>query len=363
MSGVRHRACAGPRFTGGLRRGARITGFVALAIGVILVDRVPVQATDAHGSAAAVWRAVFKRPDGTGQPLQPPAPAGNPQSAAKVALGARLFRDRRLSGNGQRACSTCHVPARQFSDGRRTAAALTGAPLSRNTPSLWNLAWSKAYFWDGRASSLEQQVADVIADRQEMAGEWLEILRRLNDDPSLRRPFVEAFPEMTAITREAVVAALASYVRSLISPRSRFDAWVDGDEGALSARELRGFGLFVGKAGCVLCHGGWRFTDDRLYDIGLGGETGATLAGVPKAPVAFKTPGLRGVTRTPPYMHDGSLPTLDAVLTHYSGGFSARRSVASSLQKDLRLTRVERADLVAFLETLSAPARPSPAER
>jgi cytochrome c peroxidase len=154
-------------------------------------------------------------------------------------------------------------------------------------------------------------------------------------------------------------------VRSLVSPPTRFDAWVEGDAAALRPEEVRGFRLFTGKAGCVLCHVGWRFTDDRFHDIGLESRDagrGAVPGGTPGL-MAFKTPGLRELAHTAPYMHDGALPTLDAVVRHYAGGFIARPSLATHINRDLRLSARERADLVAFLRSLSSEKRPARARR
>ncbi len=140
-------------------------------------------------------------------------------------------------------------------------------------------------------------------------------------------------------------------MRSLVSPPTRFDAWIDGDAQALRPAEVRGFGLFVGKAGCVLCHVGWRFTDDRFHDIGLkstDGGRGGVPGGTPGLS-AFKTPGLRELAHTAPYMHDGSLATLQAVVGHYAGGFVARPSLAAHINRKLRLSAQEKADLIAFL--------------
>src|SRR5204863_3407839 len=137
---------------------------------------------------------------------------------------------------------------------------------------------------------------------------------RLEADNELVRQFRAALPEEPTASRDTVLEALASYVRSLVSPPTRFDAWIDGDAQALRLAEVRGFGLFVGKAGCVLCHVGWRFTDDRFHDIGLrspDGGRGAMAGGTPGLR-AFKTPGLRELAHTAPYMHDGSLATLEA---------------------------------------------------
>jgi cytochrome c peroxidase len=330
-------------------------GIIALLFVLALVEVSGLRAQGTELEAA--WRQMFKRPSGP-----PPSPPDNPFTPDKAALGERLFSDARLSGKGDRSCASCHKPERTFTDGRRRALSLSGAPLRRNTPSLWNLAWGKLFFWDGRASSLETQVGMPIEESQEMGGDWPTILRRLEADDVLTRQFRAAFPEEPAVSRDTISKALASYVRSLVSPPTRFDAWIGGDAQALSSVEARGFGIFVGKAGCVLCHVGWRFTDDRFHDIGLrsvDGGRGAVPGGTPGLS-AFKTPGLREIVHTAPYMHDGSLATLDAVLKHYTGGFVARPSLATHINRRLRLTVQEKADLIAFLGTLSnepGPAR------
>jgi cytochrome c peroxidase len=304
--------------------------------------------------AGASWRVVFRRPDGP-----PPAPADNPITTDRVALGAGLFTDPRLSGNGQRSCASCHRSELAFTDGRKRAQGLSGGPLRRNTPSLWNLAWSTHYFWDGRASSLEAQVRGPIEEAAEMGGDWPTILTRLGGDADLVRRFQAAFGGEAAISEESVVKALAAYVRSLVSPPTRFDAWIEGEAGALTAAEVRGFRLFTGKGACMLCHAGWRFTDDRFHDIGLRGVgdpgRGAVPGGTPGLG-AFKTPSLRELAFTAPYMHDGSLPTLSAVVAHYAGRFVPRPGLAPTMNRTLRLSLRERADLVAFLRTLSTDA-------
>jgi cytochrome c peroxidase len=335
-------------------------GSVAVAILALLLafDAGPRPAAAQPPDIEAQWKQRFKRPA-----FPPPSPPDNPLTPDKVALGARLFADTRLSGKENRACASCHRPELSFTDGRRRALGLSGTPLRRNTPALWNLAWSKHFFWDGRAPSLEAQVQMPIEAVDEMGGDWGTILHRLERDGELVAQFRGAFAQDPPLSRTAVAEALAAYVRSLVTPPSRFDAWVDGDNAALRPGELRGFNLFIGKAGCVLCHVGWRFTDDRFHDIGLpGGDggRGAVPGGTPGL-MAFKTPSLRELVHTAPYMHDGSLATLEAVLRHYTGGFTARPSLATNLDRSLRLSAAERSDLVAFLRTLSSekkgPAR------
>jgi len=324
-------------------------GGVLWGVLVGLASPLEVRAAD----TADPWRALFRRPT-----TPAPAPADNPTTSERIALGAELFADPRLSGGGGRSCASCHRSELAFADGRRRARAVSGAPLRRNTPSLWNLAWSRHYFWDGRAPSLEAQVRMPIEAPDEMGGDWPTILTRLMPDAELAGRFRAAFADEAPISQDATVKALAAYVRSLVSPATRFDAWIEGDSGALSEAEVRGFRLFTGKAGCVLCHAGWRFTDDRFHDIGLRGTDpgrGAVAGGTPGLR-AFKTPSLREAAHTAPYMHDGSLPTLAAVVRHYAGGFVGRPTLAPTMSRTLRLSRRERADLVAFLRTLSSEA-------
>jgi cytochrome c peroxidase len=321
-----------------------------------IAPRAQAQAED----AAAPWRTMFQRPA-----MPPPAPADNPMTPDRIALGARLFADPRLSGDGRRSCASCHRPERAFTDGRRRARAVSGAPLRRNTPTLWNLAWSKHYFWDGRAPSLEAQARGPIEAADEMGGDWPAILSRLDADADLARQFRAAFGDGAPISQDSVVKALAAYMRSLVSPPTRFDAWIEGDTKALSTAQVRGFRLFTGKAGCLLCHAGWRFTDDRFHDIGLRSRDpgrGAIPGGTPGLG-AFKTPSLRELTRTAPYMHDGSLPTLAAVVNHYAGRFLARPTLGPNMNRTLRLSRQEKADLAAFLKTLSTGPAPPRSKR
>jgi cytochrome c peroxidase len=333
-----------------------------LAVIAYLCVAMPSVATNAQAHSAAPdprWQALFKRP------AEIPSPADNPLTPEKIALGATLFADVRLSGHGNRSCASCHQPARAFTDGRRRARGLSGALLRRNTPPLWNLAWGKHFSWDGRALSLEAQVQIPIIAGDEMGGDWPTVVRRLAADSGLIPQFAAAFPQEPAVSQATIAKALASYVRSLVSPATRFDAWMQGNERALSAAEVRGFQLFTGKGACVLCHVGWRFTDDRFHDIGLLGNDagrGAVPGGTPGL-MAFKTPGLREVAHTAPYMHDGSRATLEAVMSHYAGGFIARPALATNMNRGLRLSGNERSDLIAFLRTLSNEKGPARAQQ
>lgn len=305
-----------------------------------------------------VWRQLFARPAG-----RPAGPGGKPDAEAVVALGGDLFRDARLSGAGDRSCATCHDPARGFTDGRQTGAAIGGGALRRNTPALWDVGWGTAFYWDGRAATLEAQAAIPITHPDEMGADWSTIVARLKADSALDVRFHQAFGERPAIQPATILAALAAYERSLASPVSRFDRWIAGERAALDDQEVAGFRLFTGKAGCVGCHSGWRLTDGRFHDIGLPSDDpgrGAVAGGVPGLK-AFKTPSLREIRWTAPYMHDGSKPTLEAVLDHYAGGFTPRAGLSTNMVRGLTLSAGERAALRAFLATLSSPTMPKPA--
>jgi len=311
----------------------------------------------AEPAAMTFWRAFFARP------LAAPAPPGDPVTAEKIALGGRLFNDPRLSGGGERTCASCHQANRSFADGLPRARALTGEPLPRNTPSLWNVAWSPVLHWDGIVTSLETQARRPIEHPRELAGSWPAIVASLERDTGIAALFARAFPESPLVSMDTITRALAAFERSLVSPPTRFDRWVAGG-GALAADEIAGFELFTGKAGCVGCHAGWRFTDDAFHDTGLpGGDPGqgAVPGGVPGL-AAFKTPSLREAKWSAPYMHDGSLATLQAAVDHYTDGIAARPGLSSKLTRPLVLSAEEKARLVAFLGALSSGAPPEAPE-
>jgi cytochrome c peroxidase len=303
------------------------------------------------------WRKAFARPD------HAPTPADNPATPEKVALGAGLFEDTRLSGSGNMACSSCHQADLAFSDGVDRHVGHDGQPLDRRTPPLWNLAWGLSFFWDGRASSLEAQAMVPIENEREMAGNLQTALRELSADPQMRKAFAEAFPDDPAITQANLAKALAAFQRTLVSPQTRFDRWVKGDDKALEPDELAGFSLFVGKAGCVACHQGWRFTDEAFHDIGLPSDDKGRgpVLGVSAADHAFKTPSLRERVWSAPYMHDGSIASFDDVVNHYAERVVKRPTLSADLPQQIELSATERAQLVAFLNTLSSDDPPRPA--
>jgi cytochrome c peroxidase len=339
-------------------QGQGLRGFIAAAFFCGILTGAAIIAASAQTGVPSDLKALkekFRRPDAI------PFPISNPYSAEKRALGERLFNDKRLSADGSFACATCHDRAKGFSDGRVTAVGVPGRALARHTPSLWNLAWSSHVFWDGRARSLEEQVAGPIIAPDEMAQPMAPLIARLAADRDYVRAFAKAFPNDPRVSEINLKKAIATFERTLVSPSTRFDRWTAGED-ALSAREVDGFMVFTGKAGCANCHSGWAFTDYAFHDIGLPGDDrgrGAVLR-LEAAEHAFKTPGLREIARSAPYMHDGSLTALADVVRHYSGSIADRATLSPDLRRGLSLNADEQAALVAFLGTLSSEGDPQP---
>lgn len=342
----------------------RDTGCVlaALAAGFALVVAVTwgarTQGQDLRGAAARLELAKqsFARPG------MLPEPPDNPQTPQKVALGKKLFEDRSLSANGRIACASCHDARLSFADGERTSTGVTGAALKRHSPTLWNVAWAPLLFWDGRAGSLEEQVLGPLEHPDEMGERVDAVVSRLAASAEYKALFAAAFPGSPAITAANLAAAIAAYERTLVSPPTAFDRWIVGDPAALNAAQIRGFALFTGKARCATCHSGFAFTDHGFYDIGLpGADLGrGPVLGVAAVNSAFKTPTLRELVWTAPYMHDGSIATLEQAVRHYERGGERRPTRARELASRIELADRERADLVAFLESLSSRQPPAP---
>ncbi len=282
-------------------------------------------------------------------------PDDDPPPETWVQLGKTLFFDPRLSRNDTQSCATCHNPDLGFGDGLTFSRGANGQTLTRHTPHLYNLAWSVIFLWDGRANSLEEQALEPIASEEEMNLPIDELVNKLQEVPQYRQMFEEAFPE-SGINRETIAAALAAFERTIQSVNAPFDQYIQGNTSAMSAEAIRGLELFKGKARCVLCHDGANFTDDGFHNIGIGdadlGRWNIQEAATSKG--AFKTPGLRNTTLTAPYMHDGSIPTLEAVLQHYNKGGNPVEGL-DSLIKPLGLNDQEISDLIAFLGALTDP--------
>mgnify|MGYP001171540983 CR=1 FL=1 len=299
-------------------------------------------------------RASYRRPRTI------PFPADNPYTFEKVVLGKKLYFDTRLSQANLLSCASCHSPAYGWSDGQPTGVGHLMKRLGRRSPTIINAAYGVIFMWDGRADSLEEQALGPIQADVEMAMPIDQLLTRLKAIKEYPPLFEAAFPGK-GITAQNIGKAIATYERTVISGRAPFDAWIDGDERAISDAAKRGFTLFNTKADCNKCHSGWNFTDDSFHDIGLASPDigrGKFLTEVLKSQHAFKTPGLREITHRAPFMHNGSMRTLEQIIEHYSTGGIDRPS-RSELIKPLSLTDQEKADLVAFLKTLTSHLSPT----
>ncbi len=284
-----------------------------------------------------------------------PYPKDNAFSTAKSALGRELFFDPRLSGTGKMSCATCHDPTLAWGDGRPTGIGSAGNRLDRHSPTILNLAFGELMFWDGRADSLEEQSIGPIQNPAEMTNEMPRLIATLRAIPSYQASFAQAFPN-EEISAATIAKALATFERTIVSGQAPFDRWVGGDENAISEAAKRGFVTFNTTANCASCHSGWRFTDDSFHDIGLHDDDigrGAVIEGIPELQHAFKTPTLRNIAQRAPYMHNGSITTLEEVVRHYAGRFVRRPSLAVELHR-LDVTAEDIQDVVAFLETLTS---------
>lgn len=308
----------------------------------------------------------------------PRVPLDNPMTDDKVELGRYLFYDTRLSRDGSQSCASCHEQARAFTDGRTTPIGVTGEPGRHNAMSLVNVAYNASSTWAGHVVRLEDQALLPMFGTHPvelgLAGAEGELLARLGDEPMYVDLFARAFPN-AAITVDNVTRALAAFERTLISGRTRFDRFVSGEPTALDASEQRGLALFESeRLGCRRCHGGFnlasaydhvdmpggaqvQFFNTALYNVdGTGaypaGDQGLIeITGDPRDMGRFRAPTLRNITLTAPYFHDGSAPTLDAVIDHYARG-GVGSPLMSPLMTSFTLTAEERADLLAFLGAL-----------
>jgi len=276
-----------------------------------------------------------------------------------VALGRKLFFDKRLSVNKDRSCAFCHRPELGWSDGRATAEGLDGQSLGRATPSLANAAYGTIFMWDGSVATLEQQATQPVFSVNEMGLGPEEMRTRLGEDSVYRELFAQLFPDQE-IDVAAVSTAIAAFERTIIVNDTRFDQWIDGDATAMTSAEVRGFGVFLDpdKGSCSTCHAAPNFTDQGFHNIGLESLSDANpdLGRYNIRPVklmrgAFKTPSLRNIALTAPYFHDGSAETLMDVVDHYNGG--GVQDNLSPEMKDIELSAQEKNDLIAFLHAIS----------
>lgn len=280
-----------------------------------------------------------------------PIPKDNPMTDEKIELGKKLFFDPRLSGNNKLSCMSCHAPGAGWGDGLKKFVGFEGVAGPRNSPTIINSGYYKENFWDGRATSLEEQALGPITSEIEMNQDLNELVEELNAVPQYVDEFNQVFNDQ--ITVDNIAKAIAAFERTVVVKNTDFDKFLLGDNTAISDEAKEGMKLFVGKGSCISCHAGPLLSDHNYHNLGMNGDEGRyeiTKKDVDKG--AFRTPGLRGVAHTAPFMHDGSLATLKDVVDYYNQG-GGNHPNKSPLMKPLGLTDDEVNALVAFLESMS----------
>jgi cytochrome c peroxidase len=298
-----------------------------------------------------------------------PIPPDNPPTADAIALGRKLFYDTRLSGDDTISCATCHNPQLSFTDALAGSRGIGKKIGKRNAPTILNAAYYSTFFWDGRARSMEEQAGAPIANPIEMGQSHELSIKKFEKIPEYKNEFELVFGP-GRLTIEKIEMALASFERTVLSGDSRFDRYMyGGDKTALSEAAIRGLSVFKekSKGNCVTCHTIDEkfalFTDGKFHNLGAGTSPKGELSDLGRYEVtkveadkgAFRTPGLRNVAMTGPYMHDGSLKTLKDVVEFYEGGGTSNSQLDKEI-KELKLSGQEKADLVAFLESLTGSA-------
>lgn len=325
----------------------------ALALGVLLI--APVAAANPPAEPAAA--AKPKTDAALGLP-ELPVPADNPQTPEKIALGKQLFWDGRLSKSGKTSCFTCHQPKKGWSDGLAVSKKDDGTLNTRHTPTLLNAAYAPLFYWDGRSPTLEKQIGAAWRGQMGLKDDAgaAEIATRLTAIAGYKDQFQQVF--QADPTPDNIVKALASYVRTIVSGNSAYDRFESGDTTALNAAQKRGYELFKNKARCSLCHAGAMLTAYEFKNIGIGMAAPAPDTGRAKVdnsnPAhfgAFRVPTLRNVTKHPPYMHDGGLKRLDAVVKYFEKP-TPHPHLDEKIKDGIVLTGAEKRDLLAFLKAL-----------
>ena len=314
------------------------------------------------GSPGHHAREPYVVPVPLGLDIAAPVPPDNPLSEARIELGRALFFDPLLSADGTLSCASCHQPGRYFTNGLERAVGVGGREGGRNVPSVLNAAYGRSFFWDGRAATLEEQALQPIRSERELGLDLDTLVRRLSAADRYRTAFPQAFDD-AVITPGRVARALASYLRTLRSGDARIDRFLHGDSSALSAEARRGFRLFVGRANCGVCHTIPLFTDHAFHNTGVAWGSAdkgrVAVTGDDADRGAFKTPSLRNVAETAPYMHDGSMATLEEVIDHYKRGGTPNPWLDEEI-RPLRLSPAETRQLIAFLRTLTGASQVRP---
>ena len=288
-------------------------------------------------------------------------PAENPYSREKAELGKSLYFDSRLSSDGTVSCASCHAPEKAFTDNAPFSTGIKMQKGGRSAPTVINRAYTTLQFWDGRARSLEEQAKGPLANPIEMTSEQSAIaaheavLGRIRQIPGYISLFEKAVGDK-AVTLDQVAQAIATFERTVVSGNAPYDRYKAGDKTALTESQIRGMKLFFGKARCDSCHLGFNFSDESFMNIGIGWENGEPqdlgrfkVTGREEDKGAFKTPTLRDISLTGPYMHDGSMRTLEEVMEHYNKG-GIKNPYLSQSMKPLGLTDEEQEDILDFLK-------------
>jgi cytochrome c peroxidase len=284
-----------------------------------------------------------------------PAPEDNAPDAERVALGRALFYDERLSRTEEVSCASCHLQEHAFADPDRVSSGVLGRKGTRNAPALVNMAYDTSFFWHGGVPSLELQAIDPIKNPLEMDMTLGEVAERLMADPVMAQAFDDAYAEPAS--EYTIPRALASFVRSLVSGESAFDRYRRGESDALSEAALRGKAIFEGERGeCFHCHVGFNFTNNGFRNNGIAADDPdlgrAEITNKASDAGKFKVPTLRNVEVSAPYMHDGSLATLEEVIEHYDQGGRGHANTDPTILP-LELGEDEKADLLEFLLSLT----------
>ena len=288
-------------------------------------------------------------------------PENNPTTVEGIALGEKLFNDPILSSNNTLSCVDCHIKNSSFSDPNQLSIGIDGFLGNRNASTLINLGWNSSFNWDGSAKTLEEQAFEPVTNTLEMHNTWENVENTLNSNSEYLSLFKQSF-NINYIDSVHIVKAIAQYERSLVSANSKFDEFYRGEE-SLTLSELNGYAIYNSEQGdCFHCHGTLLFTDNLFHNNGLDSEepfSDIGLAEVSNNPLdngKFKTPTLRNIEYSAPYMHDGRFATLEEVVTHYNEGGHYSSTVDPLMKKlgiGLQLTNQDLADLVNFLKTLS----------
>jgi cytochrome c peroxidase len=333
---------------------------IVLGSAYLLADRVYLAAEERHAPSSPGDVVVIDGvavPDIGPMPAFVPMPAGNVNYLQKVDLGKQLYFDGRLSKNNAISCAFCHNPGTGFADARQFSIGAFGTAGGRQAPTVYNAAFNPFQFWDGRATSLEEQAIGPIHNPIEMAETHETVVPKIAKVPGYQKQFKAVFGK--SVSLQSIAEAIAAFERTIVSSNSAFDKYVMGESSAMDESAIRGMQLFKGKARCILCHNGPNFTDNQFHNLGVPqegllkeDEGRYNVSRRERDKGAFKTPTLRSVTETAPYMHDGVFKTLEDVIEFKDKGGQSNPHL-SPLMKPLGLAPEEKADLVVFMKALT----------